>query len=185
MSVPNPPPSRTQSAVSRLSDLVFRIACQASGLLMIAVVLGLVALLTYQSWPVLTRAGHFQLFTSSNWDPNGTTTSDKTPVFGSLVFVYGTLATSAIAMLIAVPLGVGTAAFLSEIAPAWVRRTCSFSPELWPRSPASSLGFWGCSSSHLRRLGLSQARHRGPASGQGILGRVDPGRDDSAVHHGD
>src|SRR5262245_48898481 len=110
---------------------------------MIAVVIALVALLAYQSWPVLSRAGHYQLFTSANWDPTGTTTTDRSPVFGSLVFVYGTLVTSAIAMLIAVPLGVGTAAFLSEIAPPGVRKVASFLIEMLASVPSVVYGFWG------------------------------------------
>src|SRR5205807_6537420 len=57
--------------------------------------------------------------------PTRRTYGDPEPThrkFGALAFVYGTVATSAIAMIIAVPLGVGTAAFLSEIAPSWLRR---------------------------------------------------------------
>jgi phosphate transport system permease protein len=133
---------RRQGLLSRLGDLLFGLACQASGYLIIIIVLGLVALLTQQAWPVLSRAGEYELFTSSNWDPDGKTTGGK-PVFGSWVFIYGTLATSAIAMLIAVPLGVGTAAFLSEIAPSWVRRTFSFLTELLAAIPSVVFGFWG------------------------------------------
>src|SRR5262245_32541259 len=137
---------------------------------MIAVVIALVALLAYQSWPVLSRAGHYQLFTSANWDPTGTTTTDRSPVFGSLVFVYGTLATSAIAMLIAVPLGVGTAAFLSEVAPAWVRRTCSFLSELLAAIPSVVFGFWGLFFVAPAVDWLFQSFGiESPASGQGIL----------------
>src|SRR5262245_32518314 len=134
-------PARSQGFLSRVGDRLFGLACQAAGLAMILVVLALVALLTQQAWPVLSRAGEYELFTSSNWDPDGKTTGR--PVFGSWVFIYGTLATSAIAMLIAVPLGVGTAAFLSEIAPAWVRRTFSFLTELLAAIPSVVFGFWG------------------------------------------
>jgi phosphate transport system permease protein len=130
----------------------------------------LVVLLAIQSWPVLSRPGHFELFTSTNWDPNGTTTADHNPVYGSLVFVYGTVVTSAIAMLIAVPLGVGTAAFLSEIAPGWIRRTCSFLTELLASIPSVVFGFWGlffvapAVDWFFRAIGVES-----PASGQGIL----------------
>src|SRR5262245_64504129 len=137
---------------------------------MIAVVIGLVALLAYQSWPVLSRAGHYQLFTSANWDPTGTTTTDRSPAFGIWVFVYGALATSAIAMLIAVPLGIGTAAYLSEIAPAGIRRTFSFLTELLAAIPSVVFGFWGLFfvapvvDRVFKALGITS-----PASGQGIV----------------
>jgi phosphate transport system permease protein len=166
--VTNSSPSRLQGSVSRLGDRLFRFACQVSGLLIIVLVLALIALLTYQAWPVLSRAGHYELFTSSNWDPDGKTTGQ--PVFGSWVFIYGTLATSAIAMIIAVPLGVGTAAFLSEIAPGWIRRAFSFLTELLAAIPSVVFGFWGLFfvapvvDRAFRVLGITS-----PASGQGIV----------------
>ncbi|HEX3147834.1 MAG TPA: phosphate ABC transporter permease subunit PstC [Gemmataceae bacterium] len=163
-----PAPSGLQGKLSRAADFLFGIACRASGLLMIAIVLALVALLTYQAWPVLSRAGHYEVFTSSNWDPEGKTAGH--PVFGMWVFVYGTLATSAIAMLLAVPLGIGTAAFLSEIAPGWARRTFSFLTELLAAIPSVVFGFWGLFFVApmvdwvFRHLGIDS-----PASGQGIV----------------
>src|SRR5206468_13050698 len=80
----------------------------------------------------------FDFFTNKTWDPEPTHRE-----FGALAFVYGTLATSAIAMLIAVPLGVGTAAFLSEIAPTWLRRSGSFLVEMLAAIPSVVYGFWG------------------------------------------
>ena len=163
-----PTPSGLQGTVSRLVDRLFGLACRAAGLLMIVLVLGLAAILTHQAWPVLSRAGHYEVFTSSNWDPEGKTAGH--PVFGMWVFVYGTLATSLIAMALAVPLGVGTAAFLSEIAPGWVRRTFSFLTELLAAIPSVVFGFWGlffvapAVDWVFRRLGLDS-----PASGQGIV----------------
>ena len=166
--LPPPSPSGLQGSVSRIVDRLFGLACRASGLLMIVLVLGLAALLTHQAWPVLSRAGYYEVFTSSNWDPEGKTTGH--PVYGMWVFVYGTLATSLIAMALAVPLGVGTAAFLSEIAPGWVRRTFSFLTELLAAIPSVVFGFWGlffvapAVDWVFRRMGLES-----PASGQGIV----------------
>jgi phosphate transport system permease protein len=154
--------------ISHTADVLFGLACRSAGVLMIVLVLGLAAILTQQAWPVLSRAGHYEIFTSSNWDPEGKTTGR--PVFGMWVFVYGTLATSAIAMLLAVPLGVGTAAFLSEIAPGWVRRTFSFLTELLAAIPSVVFGFWGLF--FVTPMVDWAFRHMGiesPASGQGIL----------------
>ena len=128
----------TQKPPSPWGDIVFRFFCQACGVLILCVAAALLSILVWQSWDVLSRAGEFQLFTSSNWNP------DDTPrVFGSWVFIYGTLATSLIAMVVAVPLGVGSAAFLSEIAPPWIRKTCSFLVELLAAIPSVVYGFWG------------------------------------------
>ena len=77
-------------------------------------------------------------FTSSAWNP-----VEEMQEFGALAFVYGTVATSVIAMLIAVPLGVATAAFLSEIAPGWLRRIVSFLVEMLAAIPSVVYGFWG------------------------------------------
>jgi phosphate transport system permease protein len=236
VTTPTPPhASRFRDTVARVFDRLFGLACQASGLLVLLIVLALVALLIQQSWPVLKRAGEYQLFTTSEWNPArkarylvgpdgaerrydpandsayvtteedhfrvvrdaatghrlvereddegdtvlidqdarqmlGRIVEKPEPRFGVWVFVYGTLATSAIAMLIAVPLGVGTAAFLSEIAPAWVRRTCSFLTELLAAIPSVVFGFWGL-------FFIAPVVHRvflwagvdSPASGQGIL----------------
>ena len=163
-----PAPPRLQGLLSRAADRLFGLACRGAGLLMIALVAALVALLAEQAWPVLSRAGYFEVFTSTNWDPEGKTAGH--PVFGMWVFVYGTVATSAIAMALAVPLGIGTAAFLSEIAPGWVRRTFSFLTELLAAIPSVVFGFWGLFFVApvvdwvFRHLGIDS-----PASGQGIV----------------
>src|SRR5262249_54773830 len=63
--------------------------------------------------------------------------------FGALSFVWGTVTTSAIAMLVALPLGVGTAAYLSEIAGPRFRRVASFFLEMLAAIPSVVYGFWG------------------------------------------
>ena len=110
----------------------------ASGISIIVLAIAMLLVLTVQSWPTLSRIWEYQVLTSQTWDSNR-----KPPIFGSLAFVYGTLATSAIAMLFAVPLGIGAAAFMSEIAPSWVRRTGSFLIELLAAVPSVVYGFWG------------------------------------------
>jgi phosphate transport system permease protein len=136
MSSPHKPARPSTS----LGDWLFRWICRSAGIFVILIILTLLGLLIYQAVPVLQNLGKFQVFTSSNWNP---TPGDGEPVFGSLLFIYGTVATSIIAMLIAVPLGVGSAAFLSEIAPAWMRRICSFMIELLAAIPSVVYGFWG------------------------------------------
>ncbi len=90
-----------------------------------------------------TDEGNLVLIDQDTRQTLGTLVRKPEPRFGVWVFIYGTLATSWIAMLIAVPLGVGTAAYLSEIAPAWLRRACSFLSELLAAIPSVVFGFWG------------------------------------------
>src|SRR5437899_330461 len=71
--LPPPAPAGHQGTFSRVADRLFGLACRGAGLAMIGLVLALVVLLTEQAWPVLSRAGHYEVFTSSNWDPEGKT----------------------------------------------------------------------------------------------------------------
>jgi phosphate transport system permease protein len=122
-------------AIARLLEILFRLLCQASAVLVIVLAALLVAVLVSKSWLAIRTIGlHF--FVGTTWDP-------VHRQFGALAFIYGTLATSAIAMLIAVPLGIGTAAFLSEIAPGWLRRIGSFLVEMLAAVPSVVYGFWG------------------------------------------
>src|SRR5262249_13856978 len=92
-------------------------------------------ILTLQVWPAVRTVG-VHILVGSTWDPNQGR-------FGGLVFVYGSVVTSAIAMLLAVPFGVGTATFLAEIATGWVKRAGSFLVELLAAIPSVVYGFWG------------------------------------------
>ena len=151
-------------AVRSWGDAIFGGLCQMAGGIVLAIAATLILALVVQAWPVLSHPSHFQLLTSTNWDP------DKNS-YGALVFVYGTLITSLIAMLIAVPLGVGAAAYLSELAPAWVRQSCAFVLELLAAIPSVIYGFWA--REFLAKQGLEPLFNSlglpNVASGQGIL----------------
>jgi phosphate transport system permease protein len=121
-----------------LGDRIFQSLCLLAGLSIIVIAVLLVLILGWQAWPTLSRAWEYRLFTSDDWRPQHTP-----PIYGCLAFVFGTLATSALAMLIAVPLGIGAAAFLAEIAPGWLRRAGSFLIELLAAVPSVVYGFWG------------------------------------------
>jgi phosphate transport system permease protein len=75
--------------------------------------------------------------TSSTWDPA------IEQSFGALPFISGTLVTSAVALLLAVPVGVGVAVFLAELAPAWIRGPLGFLVELLAAVPSVVYGVWG------------------------------------------
>jgi phosphate transport system permease protein len=113
----------------------------------------LIAVLYGEAIPGIREVGK-TIFTSEVWrttphyiedpsDPNSPRIMVDPAEFGGAPFIYGTIVTSALAMLIAVPLGVGTAAFLSEIASPRVKRVGSFLVELLAAIPSVVYGFWG------------------------------------------
>ncbi|HWI57356.1 MAG TPA: phosphate ABC transporter permease subunit PstC, partial [Bacillota bacterium] len=78
----------------------------------------------------------WRFLTSSDWDP-------VNEQFGAWPFIFGTLVSSAIALVIAVPLSIATAVYLTELAPAWVRQVLTFFIELLAAVPSVILGLWG------------------------------------------
>ena len=114
-------------------DRVFWLACLTAAASIVVLAVLLLGFLIVDSWQAIATLG-FGFFTRSDWDPVHNQ-------YGALAFVYGTLATSLTAMLIAVPLSVGSAAFLAEIAPAGCARPVH-SHGFWRRFPASSMA-WG------------------------------------------
>jgi phosphate transport system permease protein len=108
-------------------------------LLMALTVFALIALIGYEltrgSGIALRRFGwHFLV--SSDWDP-------VNEEFGALPFIFGTLVSSAIALLIAVPISIATAVYLTELAPLWLRQPLIMFIELLAAVPSVILGLWG------------------------------------------
>ncbi len=108
-------------------------------LLMALAIFGLVILIAYQllhgSQLSLHKFG-WRFLTTSDWDP----VSGK---FGALTFIFGTLVTSAIALIIAVPISIATAVYLTELAPLWLRQPLTMFIELLAAVPSVILGLWG------------------------------------------
>src|SRR5471030_2147931 len=98
MASPSPKPDAVRT---NWGDRLFRWLCQSSGLLLLLIAAAIVGVLVLQSWPFLTGGNLKQFLTSDRWEP------DKDH-YGAQVVIFGTVATSLIAMLIAVPLGVGS-----------------------------------------------------------------------------
>jgi phosphate transport system permease protein len=87
------------------------------------------------AWPSIQAFG-FEFLTSTAWNP----VADQ---FGALPFIWGTIFSSAVALLIAVPLSLGLAIFLSELAPGWLAGPVSFLTELLAAIPSVVYGLWG------------------------------------------
>ncbi|MBX9578959.1 MAG: phosphate ABC transporter permease subunit PstC [Gemmataceae bacterium] len=120
-----------------VGDTAFRLLCQAAAVTVVALAVLLVAVLVQQAMLAIRTTG-VDFFTTTTWDPE-----PGHRKFGAVAFVYGTIVTSVIAMLVAVPVGVGTAAFLSEVAPRWLRRSGSYFVEMLAAIPSVVYGFWG------------------------------------------
>ncbi|HZW35374.1 MAG: phosphate ABC transporter permease subunit PstC [Deltaproteobacteria bacterium] len=116
-------------------DLLFEKATAvfAFGVLFLAVLL--FALLVRESLPSIGKFGA-SFFVTGTWDPVAEN-------FGALPFIYGTLVSSFIALLLAVPLAVGSAIFINEFAPEWLKSPVSFLAELLAAIPSVIYGLWG------------------------------------------
>jgi phosphate transport system permease protein len=127
--------SAQMSPVSRSGDLLFRSVCLA----MVCVVLLLVVLVGWTLWQgssgVFGKFG-FKFLTGSEWDPVSGT-------FGVLPFIYGTVVSSVLALLIATPLAVATAVYLTELAPLWIRQPLTSLVEMLAAVPSVIFGLWG------------------------------------------
>jgi phosphate transport system permease protein len=125
--------SRTRQI--RVGDSLFRGVSWLFALSLLAVVASIVLVLTYESADAVRTFGWGFLVTT-RWDP-------VFKEFGALPFIYGTLVSSLLALLQAVPVGIGTALFLSEMAPGWLRAPVSFLVELLASIPSVVYGLWG------------------------------------------
>ncbi len=106
----------------------------SSAWLVLAVVLALFLVLLQRSWPAIQHIG-LGAFTSL-WDPNG-------GHFGVMTFVFGTIVTSIIALLVAGPIGIGAALFLAELAPRRLATPVAMLIELLAAVPSVVYGLWG------------------------------------------
>src|SRR5689334_14976103 len=116
-------------------DVLFRGATRFLAFLMLVLLAGIVGSLLIGAWESIRTFG-FGFFTSSQWNP-------VTGQFGAVVPVYGTLVTSFIALLIAIPVSFGIALFLTELSPVWLRRPLGIGVELLAAIPSIIYGMWG------------------------------------------
>ena len=118
-----------------LADRIFGWMARGAALLTLSLLLGILASLVYGAWPAIERYG-LSFLVRSQWDP-------VENEYGGLVMIYGTLATSIIALLIAVPVSFGIALFLTELSPAWLKRPLGTAIELLAAVPSIVYGMWG------------------------------------------
>ncbi len=127
------PPARRQTLP--WADAVFSVLTHGAAWLTLALLAGIIISLVIGAAPAIQTFG-LGFLTSAEWDP----VQEK---FGGLVMIYGTLMTSFIALLIAVPVSFGIALFLTELSPSWLRRPLGTAIELLAAVPSIVYGMWG------------------------------------------
>jgi phosphate transport system permease protein len=119
----------------RLQDAIFHKVTMTFALTVLLVLVGIIISLAIGAWPALQAYGP-AFITTVEWDP----VNDQ---YGAAIAIYGTLVTSAIALLIAFPLSFGIALFLTEVCPVWLRRPLGTAIELLAGVPSIIYGMWG------------------------------------------
>ncbi len=116
-------------------DTIFAIAAKVSGVFVLILLGAIIISLFIGGWPAFRTFGiHF--LGNADWDP-------VQDVFGAAVSIYGTIMTSIVALIIAVPLAFGIAFYLTEVAPVWFRRPVGTAIELLAAVPSIIYGMWG------------------------------------------
>jgi len=127
--------ARRSHARERLSgDRIFSLVTLGLASVIVPLLAGLAVALTTASMPSIRKFG-FSFLISSQWDP-------VTDLYGALPFIWGTAASSAIALVIAIPLSLGVALCLSEMAPVWLSRRLGFLVDLLAAIPSVVYGLW-------------------------------------------
>jgi phosphate transport system permease protein len=120
--------------VTRTFDRVFAAGVAALALLVPLTLVAITLLILIDSWPALTTFG-LSYFTTTEWDP-------VKLVFGAAAYVYGTLVTTIIAVVLAAPVAIGSAIYLTEFAPRVIRAPIAYTIELLAYIPSIVYGLW-------------------------------------------
>jgi phosphate transport system permease protein len=120
--------------VSEVPDLAFGWAMRLCGFAVVAI-LGLIVFELIARSQLSWHAFGWKFFARSDWNP-------VEEQFGALPFIYGTLVSSLLSLVIAVPLSIGVAVFITEMCPVWLRGPLSFTTELLAAIPSVIYGLW-------------------------------------------
>jgi phosphate transport system permease protein len=131
------PLSGDGASTGRLGDRVFGGLAKGAGILVVGIVALVGTFLVIQAVPALLK-NNVNFLTSREWVPSGTE-----PRFGILDMFWATTVTSIIAMVVAVPLGIAVALFITQYAPAWLRGPAAATIDLLAAVPSIVYGFWG------------------------------------------
>jgi phosphate transport system permease protein len=120
---------------SAYSDRIYETLTAACALMIPALVIAIAIAIFAAAWPAFSRLG-LSIITTSDWDVAG-------GHFGAAPALFGTLVSSVVALIIATPLAIGIAIFLSEFSPLWLRQPVGFLVDLLAAIPSVVYGLWG------------------------------------------
>ena len=123
------------------ADVWFRRALALAGASVLIILAAMLISTTMNAWPVFVHSG-WSFITSADWDP-GISRTEITGSYGALSFILGTLITSGIALLIAIPLAIGCGLYLTNIAPPTIRNPLTYAIDLLAAVPSVVYGLWG------------------------------------------
>jgi phosphate transport system permease protein len=131
-------PSRIRLDVdaSGRGDRIFAVSTKTAAAFVIILLAALIAMLLWESRHIMGHQGLGQFLFTTTWDP-------VFREFGTFAFIYGTVVTSIIALLLATPVAAGAALYIVEYAPQWLRSPVSFTVELLAAIPSIIYGLWG------------------------------------------
>ena len=124
-----------RKGVGRGADSFFASLAGACGLVVLVVLVYMVVSTTRTAFPIFEYEG-ISFITDATWEPSKGS-------YGILPFIYGTVVTSVIALILAIPMSLGVALFLTEYAPKWMRRPIEWAVDLLAAVPSVIYGLWG------------------------------------------
>jgi phosphate transport system permease protein len=130
-----PPRVWRRKGIGRWADPVFASIAAVCGVLVLLVLAWMVISTTTTALPVFSSQG-ISFVTSTNWDPN-------TNHFGALTFIYGTVVTSLIALIVGLPLSLGVALFVTDYCPKRLKTPLTYAVDLLAAVPSVIYGLWG------------------------------------------
>jgi len=133
--IPRRRSGRLRVGVRLVGDRIFNLSTLALALIILALLFGLALALLLDSSQSIHKFG-WRFVISTDWDP-------ANDIYGALPFIYGTAVSSALALLMAVPLSIGTAICLTETVPEWLSNKIGFMVELLAAIPSVVYGLWG------------------------------------------
>ena len=137
------PDTSEPSSDGGFTDGVFARLMAGAALTVIAVLVATAVFLLIRAWPALSHYGPLSFF-HARWAPSeATATSSKPNPYGILQFIYGTVVTSLVAMVITVPVAIAVALYITNLSPAVLRRPFSSLVDLLAAIPSVVYGFWG------------------------------------------
>jgi phosphate transport system permease protein len=134
---PSAPSVGERRVPGSLGDRLFAALCTGAGLLVLLTLGGIIVTLFLGGLPAFLHFG-LDFLVSTRWDP-----VEGREEFGAFISVFGTLVTSILAIIFAVPVAFGIAYFLTELAPLWIRRPVGIAVELLAAVPSIIYGMWG------------------------------------------